>query len=176
MKSRYFNNDRALSVERNGLKLYFSASQVVQWSKALLEVSLQTRVWSQPVSQPAVAVSPIERRTIGPASSGLGDGLAEGDLLGSLRSRDSLWRARRLQADLQSSIEQCFLRNTSGLSGQVLRSAVWQVTFRGARYSVFASRTHWGGAAVIRENIYIYFCICLCNNKFPLENVLVSHF
>jgi hypothetical protein len=40
------------------------------------EVSRQTLVRSQAVPQPAVIGSPIGRRTIGPASSGLGEGLA----------------------------------------------------------------------------------------------------
>jgi hypothetical protein len=51
---------------RNGLRHCIS----------VLEESLQTLVRSQALSQPAVIGSPIGRRTIGPASSGLGEGLA----------------------------------------------------------------------------------------------------
>ena len=43
---------------------------------SVIEASLQTLVQSRAVSQPAVIKSPIGRHTIGPASSGLGDGLA----------------------------------------------------------------------------------------------------
>lgn len=50
---------------RNGLRYCIS----------VLEASLQTLVRFQAVSQPAVIGSPIGRRTIGPASSGLGFGL-----------------------------------------------------------------------------------------------------
>jgi hypothetical protein len=49
----------------------FWASRVAQQSKALL----QTRVHSWAVVQPAVSGCPIGRRTIGPASSGLAEGL-----------------------------------------------------------------------------------------------------
>jgi hypothetical protein len=52
---------------------------------AVLEASLQTLVWSQAVLQPAVIGSPIGRRTIGPASSRLGE-----DSAGVGRGRPSL--------------------------------------------------------------------------------------
>ena len=61
--------------------------------------------------------------TIGPASSGLGDGLAGGSLLGSLRSSDSLWRARRLQADLGSQLK-CFLRHIGAAGFRVKQAGV----------------------------------------------------
>jgi hypothetical protein len=43
---------------------------------SVLEVSLQTLVRSWAVSQPVVIGTPIGKRTISPASSGLGEGLA----------------------------------------------------------------------------------------------------
>ena len=43
----------------------------------MLEASLQTLARFQAVSQPAVIESPIGRRIIGPASSGLGFGKGE---------------------------------------------------------------------------------------------------
>ena len=76
----------------------------------VLEVSLQTRVRSRAVSQPAVNGSPIGWRAIGPVLYGLGEGLVVGVLLGSPRSSDSLWQAGRLQADLGCQVnERCFL-------------------------------------------------------------------
>ena len=58
----------------------------------------------QAVSQPAVTRNPIGQRTIGPVSPGLGEGLARGALLGSLRYSDSLWRAGRLQVDFSHQL------------------------------------------------------------------------
>jgi hypothetical protein len=95
------------------------------------------------VSQPAVTGSPIGRRTIGPASSGLGEGLAGRILLDSPRSSDSLWRAGRLLADLGRQLNgvssDTLVRLASGLSWQVLRSAVWRVMFQRTHDSTFAS-------------------------------------
>jgi hypothetical protein len=71
---------------------------------AVLEVSLQTLVRSQAVSQLAVTRSPIGRRTIGPASFEFD----LGPLLGSSRSSDSLWRAGCLQADLGCQLNSGF--------------------------------------------------------------------
>ncbi|KAK6303930.1 hypothetical protein J4Q44_G00263840 [Coregonus suidteri] len=123
---------------------------------AVLEASLQTRVRSRAVSpQPAVIGSPIGRPTIGPAPSGLGEGLARGVLLGSSRSSDSLWRAGRLQADLGRQLNgvssDTLVRLASRLSGRVLRSAVWRVMFRRTHDSTFASRARWGVAAMRQD-------------------------
>ena len=87
--------------------------------------SLQIRVRSRAVSQPAVIWSLIGRHPIGPMSSGFGEGLAWGALLGSLHSSASLWRSRRLPADLDrqlnSASSDTFVRLASGLRGRVLR-------------------------------------------------------
>ena len=108
------------------------ASQVATLRSRTLhhsEASLQTRVRSQAVSQPAVTRSPIGRCTIGPAWSGLVEGLAGGALLDSLCSSDSLWRAWHLQADIRSQLNgvssDTLVHLASGLSGWVLRSVVW---------------------------------------------------
>ena len=47
---------------------------------------------------------------------------------------DSLWWARHLQADFI-----CQLNSAFGLSGRVLRSAVWRVMFQRTHDSTFAS-------------------------------------
>ena len=67
--------------------------------------SLQTQVRSQAVSQPAATVRPMRRRTIGPASSGLGDGLAGRDFLVPSCCSDSLWQAKHLKADLDRQLD-----------------------------------------------------------------------
>ena len=68
-----------------------------------------------------MAGSPIGRRTISPALSGLGEGLARGTIVGSSRSSDSLWRARSLQADfgrhLNGVSSNTLVQLASGLSG-----------------------------------------------------------
>jgi hypothetical protein len=71
---------------------------------------------------PAVTVSSIGRHTIGPALSGLGEGLAEEAWLGSLRSSDSLGRVPA--GWLRSSVERCFLRHISAAGFRVKRAGV----------------------------------------------------
>jgi hypothetical protein len=121
----------------------------------VLEASLQTRVRSRAVSQPAVIGSPIGWRTIGPAASGLEKDLAGGDLLGSSCSSDSLWQAGRFQADLGCQFNgissDTLVQLASGLSERVLRSAVWRVMFRRVHESTFASRARWGAAAMRQD-------------------------
>ena len=56
---------------------------------AVLEVSLQTCVQSQDVSQLAMTGRPMRQSTIGPVFSGLGEGLAGRDFLVPSRSSDS---------------------------------------------------------------------------------------
>jgi hypothetical protein len=60
---------------------------------SMLEASLQTRILSQAVSQPAVTRRPMRRRTVGPVSSELGKSLAGRDSLVPSCSKDSLWLA-----------------------------------------------------------------------------------
>ena len=62
-------------------------------------VKLQIRVRSRAVSLLAAPGRPMRRRSFGPASSGLGEGLASWDVLVPSRSSDSLWRAGRMHAD-----------------------------------------------------------------------------
>jgi hypothetical protein len=62
----------------------------------MLEVSLQTRVWSRAVSQLAVT---LKRQVIGPALSGLGEGLAGWDFLVPSR------RAGHLRADFGHQLD-----------------------------------------------------------------------
>ena len=50
--------------------------RVLRHCIAMLQASPQTRAWSRAVAQPAMIGSPIRRRTIAPALSGLGEGLA----------------------------------------------------------------------------------------------------
>ena len=78
-------------------------SRVVKQSKALhLSArgnTTDTLVRIQAVSQPAVARTPIGRRTIGPASSGLGEGLAGIDVLVPSRTSDSCGGPGAVHAD-----------------------------------------------------------------------------
>ena len=76
---------------------FAGAARVAQRSKAL-EASLQTRIRSKALSQLAVTGRPMRQCTIGPASSGLGEGLSGRDFLVPSRSSDS-GRARRMHAD-----------------------------------------------------------------------------
>jgi hypothetical protein len=83
-----------IELQKMSLKKLYCASRVAQRSKAMhhsVAVSLQPGVQSQAVSLPAVTGSPIGRREIGSDSSGIGEGLAGGALLGSSRSSDVLW-------------------------------------------------------------------------------------
>ena len=57
---------------------------------AVLEASLQTRIRSQAVLQPAATGRLTNRHTTGPASSGLGEGLAGQDVLVPSLSSDPL--------------------------------------------------------------------------------------
>ena len=67
----------------------------------------------------------MRRHTIGPASSGLGEGLASRDFLVPLRSSNSLWQAGRLQADFGRQLDHVFsdtlVRLASGLSEQCIK-------------------------------------------------------
>ena len=96
----------------------------------------------------SLGFDPIVRRTIGPALSGLGEGLAGAALLGSLRSCHSLWRAGLLQADLGRQLNggaaDTLVQRASGLSEQVLRSAAWRGMFRRTHDSNFVSREPFG--------------------------------
>ena len=87
---------------------------------AVLEESLQTRVQSWAVSQPAATGRPMRRRTIGPASSELGEGLAGWAVL--VPSSDSLCRAGRINANFGRQLygvsSNTLLRLASGLSEQ----------------------------------------------------------
>ena len=58
-----------------------ASSQGLPSGTAVLEASLQIRVRFQTVSQPSATRRPMRRRTIGPASSGLGETLAGRDVL-----------------------------------------------------------------------------------------------
>ena len=102
--------------ENNALPFLFSLSfKERRWASrvhsslrhciAVFEASLQTRVWSKAVSQPALTGRPMRRCTIGPASFGLGEGFAGRDFLVPLCSNDSLWRAWRLQADFGCQLD-----------------------------------------------------------------------
>ena len=75
----------------------------------VFEVSLQTRVLFQAVSQLAMTRRP-KTQVIGPALSGLGE------VLVPLRSSDSLWWAGRLQAKLDGISSDTLVRLASGLS------------------------------------------------------------
>ena len=96
----------------------------------MLEVFLQTQVWSQAVSQPAVIGRPMRRHTIGPLSSGLGEGLAVRGFLVPSRSSDSLWQAGCLQADFSRQLyavsSDTLVRLASGLSEQCVKKQCWQ--------------------------------------------------
>ena len=63
--------------------------------------------------------------TIGPESSGLGEGLAVRDFLVSSRSSDALWLAGHLQTDfgcqLDSVSSDTLVRLVSGLSEQCIK-------------------------------------------------------
>ena len=79
---------------------------------------------------------------------GVQPSFGQGALLGPLSSSDSLWRARRLQADLGRQLNgvssDTLVWLASGLSGRVLRSVVRRVMFLGAYDSTFASQACWG--------------------------------
>jgi hypothetical protein len=78
----------------------------------------------------------MRRRTIGSETSGLEEGLAGQDVLVPLHSSDSMWRARRLQADSNTLV-----RLASGLTSSVSRSsaALQGCTLEEAWLSTFAS-------------------------------------
>ena len=108
--------------------------------------------------------SPIVRGTIGPASSRLGKALAEGGLyLAHCALATPLWQAGCLQADLDHKSNgvssDTLVRLASGFSRQVLRSAVWRVMFWRMHDSTFASRAHWGVAAIRQIGEKIQFCV-----------------
>jgi hypothetical protein len=72
----------------------FKASRVAQWSKALYcsarGVTIDPGLIPGCVAAGRRSGRPMRRRTIGPVSSGLGEGLAGRDDLAPLRSSDSL--------------------------------------------------------------------------------------
>ena len=94
------------------------------------EARLQPLVWSQAGSQPAMTGRPMGWRTIGPASSGLGEGLVGWDFLVSSCSSESLWLAGRLQAEFwcqfDSVSSNTLVQRASSLSRRLLRSEVWR--------------------------------------------------
>ena len=77
--------------------------------------------------------------TIGPASSGLGEGLASLDVLIPLHSSDSLWRARAHARWHQSPVVQCSLQHIVAADFQV-KQAVCQEAVQLGR--VVFQRTH----------------------------------
>jgi hypothetical protein len=97
----------------------------VRYCIAALEASLQTWVRSQAVSQPGLTRRTMRRRTIGPASSGLGEGLAGWDVLVPSRSSNSLWQAGSLHTDfgrqLYSVSSNTLVWLASGLSDQCVK-------------------------------------------------------
>ncbi|XP_064795155.1 uncharacterized protein LOC135515406 [Oncorhynchus masou masou] len=102
-----------------------------------VKAPLQPRVRFQAVSQPGVTGRPMRRRTIGPASSGLGEGLASRDVLVSSCSSDSLWRAGRLQADIgrqfnsvSSDTMEVFPVHYGPLYDTALQTLVWEFLSR----------------------------------------------
>ncbi|CDQ89776.1 unnamed protein product, partial [Oncorhynchus mykiss] len=102
------------------------------------QLSTDPRHFPMPVPHDYRQIQPqMPQGGFGPTSSGLGEGLAGGALLGSSRSSDSLWRTGRLQVNCVCS--NTLARLTSVLSGRVLRSSVWRVMFRRTHASTFAS-------------------------------------
>jgi hypothetical protein len=99
----------------------------------VFEASLQTRVRSQAVT----TGGPIGRHTPPP---GLGEGLPRGELYLAYQAlvTDS---GHQLKGVFCNTLVQL----ASRLSGRVLRSTVWQVM------STFASRAHWGVAAMRQD-------------------------
>ena len=91
----------------------------------MIEASLQSRVRSQAVLQQAATGRPMRQHTIGQASSGLGEGLVDWDVLVPSRSRDSLWRAGRMHADfgrrLYGVSSDTLVRLASGVSEQCVK-------------------------------------------------------
>ena len=69
----------------------------------MLEVSLQIRVRSRAVSQPATSGTPMRVHTNGPASSGLGEGLAGQDVLVPSRTSHSCGGLGAVHADTVAS-------------------------------------------------------------------------
>jgi hypothetical protein len=75
------------------------ASRVAQWSTALLAVALEILVRVQALSQPAATRRHMRRRTIGPVLSGLGEVLANKDVLVPLCTSDSCGGLGTMHAD-----------------------------------------------------------------------------
>jgi hypothetical protein len=116
------------------------ASRVAQRSKAVLEVSLQIRVRSRAVSQPAATRRPMRRRTIFPVSFGLGEDLAGRDVLVPSLSSDSCGGPGAYTLT-RSPVGRSFLRHI-GVAGFQVKRAVYQEEVwlgRVAWLSTFAS-------------------------------------
>ena len=90
---------------------------------------------SQAVSQPALTGRPMSQCTIGPVSSGLGEGLAGRDFLVPSCSSDSLWQVGRLQADFVRQLDsfscKILVWLASGLSEQCVKK---QCGLAGSRF------------------------------------------
>ena len=119
----------------------------------MLEASLQIRVRSRAVSQLAKTGRHMRRCTIGPTSSGLGEGLAGRDILVPSRSSDSCGGPGTMHAH---TVARCFLRHI-GVSGfQVKRSLCqeavrlgWDVFRR--MHGLHLSRVRTGVAAMRQD-------------------------
>ena len=130
-------------------------------SGAVFEASLQTQVRSQAVLQLAATGRPMRQRTIGLASSGLGDGLTCWDVLVPSCSSDSLWRAGHLQADFCHQLDgvssDTLVRLASGLSEQCVKNQ-WGLAgscFRGRMaLDLRLSRVRRGVAAMRQDFNY----------------------
>ena len=102
-------------------------------------------VRSQAVSQLAVTRRPMRRRTIGPASSGLGEGLASQEFLVPSRSSDSCGRPGACMLTWSPGVW-CFLRHIGAAGFRVKRALCqeavrlgWVVFRRKAWLSTFAT-------------------------------------
>ena len=100
------------------------------WHRGLrhYKASLQIRVRSRAVSPPAAPRSTMRRHTIGPASSGLGEGLAGRDVLVPLPSSNSCGGSGTCTLTRSLGV-QCFLRHI-GAAGFRVKRALCQEAVR----------------------------------------------
>jgi hypothetical protein len=97
-------------------------------SGAVLAVPLETLVQIQALSQPATTGRPMGRRTICPASSGLGEGLAGRDVLVPSPTSDSCGRTGTMHAD---TVARCMaFHRRIGAAGFRVKRALCQEAVR----------------------------------------------